>query len=97
MSVKALPMVARAVETVALDHSEIRELKKEFFEEADERYVKIESCAEKQEAVNNKFANDDKRIDKLIDRMEAWNKLFWVIASSSIGALVMSVLELVIK
>lgn len=66
-------------------------------EELDERYVKIESCSEKQEAVNKKFANDDKRIDKLIDRMEIWNKLFWVIASSSIGALIVSLAELILK
>lgn len=82
---------------MTLEHNEIQALKKEFLEEADERYVKIESCTEKQEAVNKRFANDDKRIDRLIDRMEIWNKLFWVIASSSIGALVMSVLELVLK
>jgi hypothetical protein len=82
---------------VALEHGEIQAIKKEILEEADERYVKIEACTEKQEAVNKKFANDDKRIDKLIDRMEIWNKLFWIIASSSIGALVMSVLELILK
>ena len=44
-----------------------------------------------------KFANDDKRIDRLIDRIDVWNKLFWVIASSSIGALVVSFVELIIK
>lgn len=82
---------------MALEHSEVQAIKREILEEADERYVKIESCVEKQEAVNKKFANDDKRIDKLIDRMEIWNKLFWIIASSSIGALVMSVLELILK
>ena len=82
---------------MALEHSEIQSLKKEFFEEADERYVKIESCAEKTETVNKKFANDDKRIDKLIDRMNLWNKLLWAIASSSIGALVTSLLELIVK
>ena len=80
-----------------LEHSEIQAIKKEFFEEADERYVKIESCSEKQEAVNKKFANDDKRIDKLIDRIEIWNKLFWIIASSSIGALVLGIFELILK
>lgn len=82
---------------MALEHSEVQAIKKEILDEADERYVKIESCNEKQEAVNKKFANDDKRIDKLIDRMEIWNKLFWVIASSSIGALVVSLLELIMK
>lgn len=82
---------------MALEHIEVQAIKKEILEEADGRYVKIESCTEKQEAFNKKFANDDKRIDKLIDRMNIWNKLFWVIASSSIGALVMSVLELILK
>ena len=74
-------------------HEDITELKKVF----DDRYVMQADCTEKQEQVNKKFANDDKRIDKLIDRMEIWNKLFWIIASSSIGALVMSILELILK
>lgn len=78
---------------VALDHEDFTEIKRVL----DDRYVKIETCSEKQEAVSKKFANDDKRIDRLIDRMEIWNKLFWVIASSSIGALVVSFLELIIK
>lgn len=82
---------------MALEHSEIQEIKKEIFEEADERYVKIETCTEKQESINKKFAHDDKRIDKLIDRMEIWNKLFWIIASSSIGALLVSLFELILK
>ena len=82
---------------MALEHSEVQAIKKEILDEADKRYVKIESCTEKQEVVNKKFANDDKRIDKLIDRMEIWNKLFWVIASSSIGALVVSLAELILK
>jgi hypothetical protein len=76
-----------------ITHEDITELKKVF----DDRYVLQSDCNDKQETVNKKFANDDKRIDKLIDRMEIWNKLFWVIASSSIGALVMSVLELILK
>ena len=82
---------------VALEHSEVQALKKEILEEADERYVRIESCSEKQEAVNKKFANDDKRIDKLVDKTNLWSKLLWAIASSSIGALVVSFLELILK
>lgn len=82
---------------MALEHNEIQALKAEFFAEADERYVHINDCNDKQEAVNKKFANDDKRIDKLIDRMNLWNKLLWAIASSSIGALVVAVMELILK
>lgn len=65
--------------------------------ELDDRYVLQSDCNDKQESVNKKFANDDKRIDKLIDRMNLWDKLLWAIASSSIGALVVSFLELIIK
>lgn len=82
---------------MALEHNEIQALKAEFFAEADERYVHINDCNDKQEVVNKKFANDDKRIDKLIDRMNLWNKLLWAIASSSIGALVVAVMELILK
>lgn len=65
--------------------------------ELDDRYVLQSECNDKQESVNKKFANDDKRIDKLIDRMNLWDKLLWAIASSSIGALVVSFLELIKK
>lgn len=82
---------------MALEHSEIQALKAEFLAEADERYVKTEDCNEKQEKVNAKFANDDKRIDKLIDRLNLWNKLLWAIASASIGALIVSFFELILK
>lgn len=86
-----------AVMAVALDHKEIQDLKAEFFREADERYVKCEDCTDKQKEVNDKFANDDKRIDKLIDRLNLWNKLLWAIASASIGALIVSFFELILK
>ena len=85
------------MKTLALEHSEIQALKKEFFDEADDRYVKIEDCNETQNANNKRFANDDKRIDKLIDRLNLWNKLLWAIASASIGALVVSFLELIMR
>jgi hypothetical protein len=80
-----------------LDHKEVQELKNEFLSEADERYVKIECCNEKQETVNKKFAHDDKRIEKLFDRMDIWNKLLWAIASASVGALVLEFFGLVLK
>ncbi len=78
---------------MALEHDDIMELKKVF----DERYVLQRECNEKQEHFNKKFANDDKRIDRLIDRMNLWNKLLWAIASSSISALVVAILELILK
>jgi hypothetical protein len=80
-----------------LDHQEIQSIKKEIFEEADERYVHVGDCSDKQESINKKFANDDKRIDKLIDRLEIWNKLLWAITSASIGALVVAFFDLILK
>lgn len=82
---------------VPLDHQEIQSLKKEIFEEADERYVHVGDCSDMQESINKKFANDDKRIDKLIDRLEIWNKLLWAITSASIGALVVAFFDLILK
>ena len=76
---------------MALEKEDILELQ----DILDDRYVLQSECNEKQEKVNSKFANDDKRIDKLIDKIETWNKLFWVIASSSIGALAVSFIELI--
>lgn len=55
---------------MALEHNEIQALKAEFFAEADERYVKIEDCNDKQEKVNAKFANDDKRIDLILQEQK---------------------------
>lgn len=78
---------------MAVSHEDIKELQSVF----DDRYVLQSDCNEKQENVNKKFANDDKRIDKLIDRLNLWDKLLWAIASASIGALVISFLELIIK
>ncbi len=47
---------------MALDHNDIMELKKVF----DDRYVLQSDCNEKQEKINNKLANDDKRIDLIL-------------------------------
>ena len=78
---------------LALDLEDIKELQKTF----DDRYVLQSECNEKQSEVSKKFANDDKRIDKLIDRLNLWNKLLWAITSASIGALIVSFFELILK
>lgn len=78
---------------MAVTHEDIQELKTVF----DERYVLQRDCTDTQKKVNKKFADDDKRIEKLIDRLNLWDKLLWAIASASIGALVVSFLELILK
>ena len=47
---------------MALTHEDITELKKVF----DDRYVQIADCDNKQNDINKKFANDDKRIDRIL-------------------------------
>lgn len=80
-------------EHMAITHEDIQEIKKVL----DDRYVLQSDCDETQEKMNKKFANDDKRIDLLSHRMNVWNKLLWTIASTSIGALVTSILQLILK
>lgn len=74
-------------------NDDIQELKVIF----DDRYVLQTDCNDKQESVNRKFANDDKRIDLVIAKINIWEKLLWAIASASIGALVVSIFELILK
>lgn len=47
---------------MAISNEDIRELKSVF----DDRYVLQEDCNERQERVNQKLANDDKRIDLIL-------------------------------
>ena len=82
---------------MALTIEDLNTIKKEIFAIADDKYVHIEDCNDKQERVNKKFANDDKRIDLLIAKINLWEKLLWAIASASVGALVTSILELIMK
>lgn len=49
-----------------ITHEDITELKRVF----DDRYVKIEECNEKQEKINGRFSNDDKRIDLMANDLK---------------------------
>lgn len=78
---------------MALDHEDIMELKKVF----DDRYVLQTDCNEKQENVNKKFSKDDKRIELLVHDFKVIKWLITTVAASSIGALVVSLFELILK
>ena len=47
---------------MAITHEDIQEIKKIL----DDRYVQIVDCDSKQNDINKKFANDDKRIDRIL-------------------------------
>ena len=59
---------------MALTHEEIQELKREIFAEADEKYVAIDDCNTVQSENQKRFANDDKRIDRILLMQEEGNK-----------------------
>lgn len=66
----------------------------EFF---DTRYTKREECLEAQSENAKKFANDDTRIKLFEQKMQAWEWLFKLIATGTIGTLVTSILALILK
>lgn len=47
---------------MAITHEDMQEIKKIL----DDRYVQIVDCDNKQTDINKKFANDDKRIDRIL-------------------------------
>ena len=69
---------------MAVNHEDIQELKKVF----DDRYVLQSDCDNTQQKINNKFANDDKRIELLIHQQAINNWLTGAIASGIIALLI---------
>lgn len=55
---------------MAITHEDIQELKKVL----DDRYVLQSDCDSTQQNINNKLANNDKRIDLILLRQEIGNK-----------------------
>ena len=51
---------------MALTHEEITAIKKEVIAECKNIFVQIDDCNDKQNEVNKRFANDDKRIDRIL-------------------------------
>ena len=80
-----------------MTHEEYQKFKDEIFAEADNRYVAIEVCNDKQEKVNSRFANDDKRIDIIAHKFGIIEKLLWAMTTATIGSLVAAVFEIISK
>lgn len=55
---------------MAITHEDMQEIKKIL----DDRYVQIIDCDNTQSEINKKFANDDKRIDRILLMQEEGNK-----------------------
>lgn len=76
-----------------MEHDEVMKLQNAF----DDRYVLKDDCVERQETVNKKFANDDKRIELLIQKWNTLEKLVWTIATATVGTLVTTIVQFVVK
>lgn len=81
---------------MALTHEDIQILKQEF----DDRYVLQSSCSEIQEANNSKFANDDKRLDRIEILQENGNKKIdknnWL-TITILGVIISAVIGMILK
>ena len=68
--------------------------------ELDERYVLQSNCNEKQERVNSKFANDDKRIDLIIQNQANSDKKMTLnnwLTMAILGAIITFVISYFLK
>lgn len=68
----------------SIDFDTVEQLKGIF----DERYVLQTDCTKEQESVNRKFANDDKRIDLIQQKVKLFEKLAYIIATASVGSFI---------
>lgn len=69
---------------MALTHEDFTEIKRVL----DDRYVQISDCDNVQQKFNNRFANDDKRIDLLINQQKINNWLTLAIAGGIISLVI---------
>lgn len=81
------------VATMAIEHEDVMELKRVF----DDRYVLQHDCNDTQERFNKKLANDDKRIEVMLNDFKVIKWLITTVAATGIGTLVAAILQLVLK
>ena len=63
----------------------------------DERYVKAATCNDIQKGNATKFSNDDTRIKLFEQKLKTYEWTFKLIATSTVGTLITSILSLVLK
>lgn len=79
-----------------ISHEDLQEIKRVL----DDRYVQIADCDGVQQNFNNKFANDDKRIDRLLIMQEQGNKAIaknnWL-TTAILGVIISVVIGMILK
>lgn len=85
---------------MALTHEEITAIEKEIIDKCKTMFVQIDDCNTTQVEVNKKFANDDKRIDRIMYLQEDTNnkltKNNWL-TITILGIIITSVLTMILK
>lgn len=85
---------------MALTHEEITAIEKEIIDKCKNLFVQIDDCNTTQAEVNKKFANDDKRIDRIMYLQEDTNnkltKNNWL-TITILGIIITSVLTMILK
>ena len=83
-----------------LTHEEITAIEKEIIDKCKNIFVQIDDCNEKQTEVNKKFANDDKRIDRIMYLQEDTNdkltKNNWL-TITILGVIITTVVAMILK
>lgn len=86
---------------MALTHEEIQKIKDEIKEEIrrenDERYVLVTDCNDTQADNQKTFANNDKRIDLILQKVTSSEKLTWIIVTAIVGILATAIFELILR
>ena len=81
---------------MAITHEDMQEIKKVL----DDRYVLQSDCDATQQSINSKFANDDKRIDRIMYLQEDTNskltKNNWL-TITILGIIITSVITMILK
>ena len=85
---------------MALTHEEITAIEKEIIDKCKTMFVQIDDCNTTQAEVNKKFANDDKRIDRIMYLQEDTNdkltKNNWL-TITILGVILTAVLGMILK
>ena len=72
----------------------VDQAKEDILAAVEQLYVGKDDCNDTKRENAKKFANDDKRIELFEQKMKLWEGLFKIIASASIGQVVLSIANL---
>ena len=61
------------------------------------RYVRKDDCVERKEAIDKRFANDDKRIEMIAHDFGVFKRLLWLIATAVTAEVAVLVVDMIIK